>query len=172
MQSSSRRAPLATVTGAFALTASLVVAPAAQAQTVRHVHFSFPVQETNTDLCPFPIELSGTVSGDVQDFRDAAGNFVRVVLHFTNNFTESAKGTTLTQRDRYNEFDLDFDRNGGGAPARIVTVGNLTHVRLPHGQGVIVEAGRVTEDLLTGEVTMNGHFSTSVGDTAAYCAAF
>jgi hypothetical protein len=167
-----RRGLLAAAAGSIALATSLMGAPAAQAQTVRHVRFTFPVQETITDQCQFPIDLSGTVSGDVQDFRDDAGNFVRVILHFTNVFTLSAKGTTLTERDRFNEFDLDFARNGGGAPARIVTVGNLTHIRLPSGRSVTVEAGRITEDLITGEVTMNGHFTISNGDTDAFCAAF
>jgi hypothetical protein len=57
-------------------------------------------------------------------------------------------------------------------PSDTFTVGNLTHVRLPNGQGVTVEAGRVMEDLLSGQVTMDGHFTVSIGDVTAYCAAF
>src|SRR5690349_4499822 len=150
----------------------LLGAPAAHAQTVRHLRFDFPVQDTVTDLCPFPIELSGVTSGTVQDFRDDEGRFVRVTLHFTNTFTLSGKGTVLAERDRYNELDLDFAETGGGAPSRIVTVGNLTHVRLPSGRTVTVEAGRVTEDLGTGQLSTTGHFTVSQGDTAAFCAAF
>src|SRR5690349_9084649 len=96
-------------------------------------------------------------AANVQDFRD--DGLVRVALHFANTFTLSADGTALTERDRYNEFDLGFAQTGGGAPARIVTVGNLTHIRVPSGRTLTVEAGRITEDLTTGEVTMNGHFS-------------
>jgi hypothetical protein len=165
----SRRLAVAT---ASALVTVLMVGSPAHAQTVRHIRFSFAMQDTITDQCPFPIELSGSVSGNVQDFRDSDSWFVRVILHFTDTFTLSAKGTTLTERDRSNERDLDFAESGGGAPGRIVTVGNLTHVHLPSGRTLTVEAGRISEDLTTGQVTRNGHFTVSNDDSAAFCAAF
>jgi hypothetical protein len=90
-------------------------APAAQARTVVHDSFSFPVDEVIDDLCPFPIQLSGQVSAKVQAFLDDAGNFTKVILHFSNTFTLSANGSSLSGSAHYNEFDVKFDSSRGRA---------------------------------------------------------
>src|SRR5512133_1139551 len=104
-------------------------APAAQARTVVHQTFSFPRDDVIDDLCPFPIQLSGQVSGHVEAFYDDAGNFIEVILHFSNTFTLSANGSSLSGNDRYTEFDVGFD--GGGAPSTSITAGLSFHIRVP-----------------------------------------
>ena len=156
--------------GVLALATTVLNPAVAQARTVNHVTLSFPITDTITDLCTFLIAVSGAISGHVQDVRDGNGNFLRVALHFTNNITFSAKGTTLVSREHVNEFDLDFQ--GGGAPTRIVSVGNTLHLQLPDHRLVAMEAGRISEDLQTGAVTATPNFHLSDSETQALCAAF
>jgi hypothetical protein len=155
-----------------ALVSALAVvgwAPAAQATTVVHQTFSFPVDDVLTDLCPFPIQSSGQVAGHVEAFYDEAGNFVKVILHFSNTFTLSANGSSLSGNDRYTEFDVGFD--GGGAPSTSITAGLRFHIRVPGEGTVTLEAGRIVVDEATDTVVFQtGNFAPS-GDTAALCAA-
>jgi hypothetical protein len=46
------------------------------------------------------VQLSGQSSGHVQVFRDDAGNFVKVILHFSNTFTLSANGRSVTGKEQ------------------------------------------------------------------------
>jgi hypothetical protein len=145
-------------------------APAA-ARTVEHVPFSFPIEETVGDLCNFPVQLHGESSGHVEAFRSDTGGFVKVILHFHNDFTLSANGKSLTERDRFNEFDVNF--NGGGAPTQVITSGLFVHIRLPSG-GVVIAAGRVVVDVVTDTVLFeagNQPLPFSSRDQAALCAA-
>jgi hypothetical protein len=57
------------------------------------------------------------------------GGFVDVILHFNNDFTLSANGNSVTERDRFNEFDVNFA--GGGFPTQVITSGHFVHIRLP-----------------------------------------
>jgi hypothetical protein len=135
-----------------------------------HDSFSFPVDEVIGDLCPFPIQLSGQVSAEVEAFFDDAGHFTKVILHFSNSFTLSANDSSLSGSAHYNEFDVEFD-SAGGAPSTIITVGLIARLRLPHGGTVSVEAGRIIEDVATDSVVFRaGNLGTSE-DTAAICAA-
>ena len=145
-------------------------APAAQASTVVHDSFSFPVDEVIDDLCPFPIQLSGQVSGQVEAFLDDVGNFTKVILHFSNTFTLSANGSSLSGSAHYNEFDIEFD-SSGGAPSQVIETGLFARLRLPNGGTVSVEAGRIVTDVATDSVVFRaGNLGTSE-DTAAICAA-
>ncbi len=141
--------------------------PAAQASTVVHDAFSFPVDEVADDICPFPIRFSGTVSAQVEAFFDDAGNFTKVILHFSNVLALSGNGVTLQHVERFNEFDVGFD--GTGAPSTVITAGLLVHDQLPDGRTVALEVGRIVEDAATGDVTFTAGHS---GDPAAFCAAF
>jgi hypothetical protein len=150
------------------LAAAVTAAPAA-ARTVEHEPFSFPIEDTIDDLCAFPVQLSGQSSGHVQVFRDDAGNFVKVILHFSNTFTLSANGRSVTGKEHYNEFDVGFD--GGGAPSQVITAGLFTHIRLPDQRTVVVEAGRVVEDVATHSLVFEAGTPFTTGDIAALCAA-
>jgi hypothetical protein len=144
-------------------------APAAQARTIVHQTFSFPVNDVIGDECPFPIQRSGQVSGHVEAFYDDAGNFIKVILHFSNTFTFSANGSSLSESDHYNEFDVGFD--GGGAPSTEILAGLITHIRLPHGGTVVLEAGRIVFDVATDTMVFQAGNDVTSGEEAAFCAA-
>jgi hypothetical protein len=155
----------------FGVLGAGATATPAEALTVNHVRTSFTLDETieADSLCAFDVELTGVSSVHVEDFRDAKGDFVKVIFHFSNTVTLSANGQSLTQTARYNQFDVGFD--GGGAPSQIITAGLFFHVRLPNHQGVVIEAGRNIYDLNAEEgVFQAGNIFTS-GDNAALCAA-
>jgi len=153
-------------TGLMALTGG----QSAQALTVEHDEFTFPVEETVDDICAFPIALSGSTSVRVTAFRDDEGNFVKVILHFSSTLTQSANGKTLSSGERFNEFDVDFDPNGG-APSTIVKTGVIfATFRLPGG-GTIVEAGRIVEDVTTDSIVFEKGNLSHEGDVSALCEA-
>lgn len=163
------RAKRASLCAALTALMALTWAPSAQALTVEHDEATFPVEETIDDICAFPIALSGTTSVRVTAFRDE-GNFVKVILHFSSTLTLSANGKTLSGGERYNEFDVDFDPEGG-APSTIVTTGVFFPTfRLPGG-GTIVQAGRIVEDVPTDSIVFEkGNLGTE-GDVSALCEA-
>ena len=135
------------------------LAPGVQAETprVQHVNFSFPVDFVIDDLCAFPIAVSGEVSGHVTAFIDDEGNFTKVILHFSSALTWSANGTSIPlETGHWNEFDVGFD--GSGAPSQVIETGLLSHLRLPNGRTVGVEAGRIVTDVATDSVIFRaGH---------------
>jgi hypothetical protein len=145
----------------------------AQANTVIHDQFTETFEETVTDICSFPVNITGQISAFVEAFKDDQGRILKVNLHFDNTISFSANGNTVIDRQRYNEFDLGFDvsvQPGFIAPTTIVYTGLTAQMNLPGGP-VLVEAGRTVEDVATGTVIFQaGRVSTS-GDAAAQCAA-
>ncbi len=146
--------------------------PAAHAADppVDHGAFSFPVDETDSFLCPFPLQVTGQVSGHFASFFDDAGNISRAIIHFSNEFTVNANGISLPQTERWNNVIL-FDDSGN--PVSETIAGLLVHIRLPHGRTVGLDVGRIVENPTTGDVLFQaGNFQLASGDTAALCAAF
>ena len=152
------------------LVAALAFAGAmpAHAQSVEHAEFSDVIDETITDLCAFPIQLTGVSSGHVQAFRDDAGEFIRVTLHYSVNLTLTANGKSLTERDRYNQFDVDFQ--GVNFPHHVIHTGLLVHIKLPNGAAVI-QAGRIIDDVVNGTVVFEKGNPFTVQENEALCAA-
>ena len=141
----------------------------AHAQTVNHFRFSEPVVDTITDLCAFPVQLNGVSSVHIEEFLNNDGVRVKVFFHFNNEFTLSANGKSLTERDRYNQFDVNFFE-GGGFPQQVVAAGLFLHIKVPGGRAVIA-AGRVIDDIVTGEVVFEKGNPVTSGDVEALCAA-
>jgi hypothetical protein len=146
-------------------------APAAQAQTPpEHGSFSFSFDEIDTSLCPFPLQVSGQVSGDFTDFFDDAGNLTKSIIHIAATSTLSANGISLPGSEHSNFFLL-FDESGNllGETATGVT----DKIHLPDGGVVGINVGRIVFDPTTGEVLFQaGKWQLFSGDTAALCAAF
>jgi hypothetical protein len=145
-------------------------APAAQARTVVHDSFSFPVDEVFEDACPFPVHFSGQVSGQVEAFYDDAGNLIKVILHFSNTFTLSANGSSLPGSTHNNQFDVEFD-SAGGAPSQVIETGLFARLRLPDGGTVSVEAGRIVTDVATDTIVFQAGNFDNPRYAAAVCAA-
>jgi hypothetical protein len=146
-------------------------APAAQAQTPpEHGSFSFSFDEIDPFLCPFPLQVSGQVSGDFTDFFDDAGNLTKSIIHIAATSTLSANGISLPGSEHSNFFLL-FDESGNviGETATGVT----DKIHLPDGGVVGINVGRIVFDPTTGEVLFQaGNWQLFSGDTAALCAAF
>ena len=152
------------------LVAALAFAGAApaHAQSVEHAYFSDPINDTVTDLCAFPVQITGVSSGHVQAFRNDAGGFIRVTLHYSVKLTLSANGKTLTERDKYNQFDVDFE--GGGAPNHVIHTGLLVHIKGLPGVNVI-QSGRIIDDVVTNTVVFEKGNVWTVEKQEALCAA-
>jgi hypothetical protein len=129
--------------------------------------FTFPVDEFDSGLCGFPIHIQSQASGSTTFLFDAAGNPERLLVHFAiADGTFSANGVSLRQGSNHNTTTYAFDSSGNLTTA--VTVGVTTQIFLSHG--VVIEAGRVVEDLLTGSVTFEGN-SLTPEDGQALCGA-
>jgi hypothetical protein len=146
-------------------------APAAQAQTPpEHGSFSFPFEETDPFLCPFPLQVIGQTSGHFTDFFDDAGNLTKVIVHLSSTSTLSANGESLSGSYRWNLFLL-FDESGNVIGE--TQTGLNSKISLPDGGVVGLDVGRIVFDPTTGEVLFQkGNWQLFSGDTADLCAAF
>jgi hypothetical protein len=125
-----------------------------------------------SDICSFPVHLTGQVSASTTAFRDAQGRLLKVHLHFDNTFTLTANGKTVTERNRYNEFDIGFDvtvQPEVVVPTRIVQTGLSSKSSLPGGGVVLVEAGRIVLDAATDTVVFQAGNPRTSGEVAALC---
>ena len=143
-------------------------APAAQARTVVHDSFSFAVDEVFEDACPFPVHFSEQVSGQVEEFYDDGGNLIKVIVHFSNTFTLSANGNSLSGSTHNNQFAVEFDSSGG---AQVIETGLFARLRLPNGGTIGVEAGRIVTDVATHTIVFQAGNFDNPRSAAAVCAA-
>jgi hypothetical protein len=129
--------------------------------------FTFPVDEFDSGLCGFPIHIQSQASGSFTILFDAAGNPEQMLVQFAiADGTFSANGVSLRQGSSHNTTIFSYD--GSGNLATIATVGVTTQIFLPHG--VVIEAGRVVENVVTGDVTFVGKALTPE-DGQALCGA-
>jgi hypothetical protein len=131
---------------------------------------AFPSRRPTPFLCPFPLQVSGQVSGHFTDFFDDAGNLTKVIVHFAGTATLSANGESLSGSNRWNLFLL-FDESGNVIGE--TQTGLNSKISLPDGGVVGLDVGRIVFDPTTGEVLFQaGNWQLFSGDTAALCAAF
>lgn len=129
--------------------------------------FSFAVDEFDSGLCGFPIHIQAQASGSTTFLFDTAGNPVRLLVQFSiADGTFSANGVTLRQGSNHNATMYVFDSSGD--VTTVTTVGVTTLVFLP--RGVVIEAGRMVEDVAAGTVAFEGK-SLTPGDGRALCGA-
>jgi hypothetical protein len=139
---------------------------AANPPTTTAVDTSFSV--VVTDLCAFPVTISGTQSGTSRAFTDRRGVPTRTIFHTVEQDTFSAGGAVLRGLPFVNQQTLVFD--GSGQLIHDYEVGVIERVPLPNGS-TFLSAGRVdfvahpdVSVLITPDV---GHS----GDLAGLCAA-
>jgi hypothetical protein len=104
--------------------------------------YEFFDEFVDTEVCaaePWQFDVHATEHGygSVEIFFDADGNFVRGIDHLNLDFTISANGITLTERDQINTF---FDADG------FAERGLWTHIQSPHGGIVLLDAGQLVFD--------------------------
>jgi hypothetical protein len=132
---------------------SMLLATSAQAATprVEQGSFTFPVDEVDIGLCSFPISVQSQASIRFTSFLSGDGTLQRLILHFSiSEGTVSANGVSLRQGSNHNTTTVLFDASGN--PITSTIVGLTTQWFLPGG-GMVIEAGRLVEDGLTGAVT-------------------
>jgi hypothetical protein len=117
---------------------AVIVSPAALAHAAVPEHGTFDDQESGTDpagtTCSFAVDFRQDEAGRYTVFFDAAGEFVRVVIHITYDATISANGHVLSEHDTYTRTIY--------ADGTMRDEGLTAHVQGPAGL-VIRDAGRI-----------------------------
>jgi hypothetical protein len=127
----------------------------------------FPISGVITDVCPFPIEYTGTQSGHDLLFYDRNGRLTRVQTHATEELVLSANGRTLVVEPF--PFNLTVRLDERGRVTNVFLAGLVFRVQLPDGRK-FVSAGRL--DFIAAGV--NFAVVPAVGrsgDVSALCAA-
>lgn len=120
-----------------------------------------------TDLCAFPVTVTGVSNGAVTDFYDANGNITRTQIRSSEQDTFSANGKTLVGVPY--SFSVEWLYDSTGQVVQQNAAGIIEKVPLPDGT-MFISAGRITltgsEEpfLLVPEVGRSG-------DIAALCSA-
>jgi hypothetical protein len=100
----------------------------------------------------------------VQFFHDQQGNLIRSLAHIQLRGTDSANGVSLPDTaDFTHTYDFTTGINGD--------LGVITHVIVPNGGTVLINAGRVLSDDQGNLLFVAGNHQAISGDISAYCAA-
>jgi len=141
-----------------------VNAPSALASAPAVQQFQGSFTDVDSQTCGFPITINENFTVDVQFFYDQHGNLIRSLAHIQLRGTDSANGVTLPDTaDFTHTFDFTTGINGD--------LGVTTHVIIPHGGTVLIDAGRVLSDEQGNLLFVAGNHQVISGDVAAYCAA-
>jgi hypothetical protein len=141
-----------------------VNASAALASAPTFQQFQGSFTEVDSQTCGFPITINQNFTTDVQFFYDQQGNLVRSLAHIQLRGTDSANGVSLRDTaDFTHTFDFTTGINGD--------LGVTTHVIIPNGGIVLIDAGRVLSDEQGNLLFVAGNHQVISGDIAAYCAA-
>lgn len=154
--------PRTLLVGLAAMAAAILPAPAALAASPTFLHLAGSFSEVDTQTCGFPIHIQQNFTVDVQFFDDASGNLDHSLAHIQLRGTDSANGISLTDTANYTHtFDFTTGIDGD--------IGLTSHVRLPNGGTVAVEAGRVLTDAQGNLQFVAGRHQFLAGDLSAYC---
>jgi hypothetical protein len=141
-----------------------VNAPFALAATPTFQQFQGSFTEVDTQTCGFPITINENFTADVQFFYDRQENLIRSLAHIQLRGTDSANGVSLADTaDFTHTFDFTTGINGD--------LGVTTHVIVPNGGTVLIDAGRVLSDEQGNLLFVAGNHQVISGDISAYCAA-
>jgi hypothetical protein len=136
--------------------------PSALAASPAFQHFQGSFTDVDTETCGFPITLDRNFAADVQFFYDQQGNLIRSLAHIQLRGTDSANGVSLPDTANYTHtYDFTTGINGD--------LGVTSHVILPNGGTVLIDAGKVLSDDQGNLLYEAGHRPMS--DFPAYCAA-
>jgi hypothetical protein len=139
-------------------------APFAFAATPTFQQFQGSSTDVDTQTCGFPITVNENFTVDVQFFYDQQGNLIRSLAHIQLRGTDSANGVSLLDTaDFTHTYDFTTGINGD--------LGVITHVIVPNGGIVLINAGRVLSDDQGNLLFVAGKHQVISGDISAYCAA-
>jgi hypothetical protein len=132
---------LLALTGAAAMTLALVPVAAADAPTFRGTYDNGYETFVDTEVCAaapwgFDVDATEHEYGTYLVWLDAAGNFVKAIVHSNYDASISANGNTIVERDTWTDF---FAPNGSRS------VGLTVHIQGPGGI-VVRDAGQIVRD--------------------------
>ena len=120
------------------------------------------------DVCAFPVNISGTVSGFEIDYRDQSGALTRSFIHQVEQDTFTANGKTLVGDPFTTEFHILFD--SGGSVIHTYGTGLYERIRLPDGS-LFISAGRADFTQHPGVGFLLSPDMGNPGNLAGFCAA-
>jgi hypothetical protein len=121
-----------------------------------------------TDVCAFPVNVSGTFSGFEIDYRDQSGALTRSFIHQVEQDTFTANGKTLVGDPFTTEFNIRFDSSGH--VTHIYGTGLFETIRLPDGS-LFISAGRADFTQHPGVGFLLSPDMGNPGNLAGFCAA-
>lgn len=148
--------------------AVFAVAPAAHASPPTRVPVTVTSTSTLTDVCAFPVVVSGTVSGVEMIQDNGTTSTISATGHEQD--TLSANGVTLTGLPYSFRISLVIDDNSGNILQGSFSAGVVEKVPLPDGR-LFITAGRVDEALHADQSVGIVPDVGNTGDIAALCAA-
>jgi hypothetical protein len=140
-----------------------LTAPAlAMAPEIKPVDDSFSF---TSDICPFPIDATTRITGTETLFFDDQGNVLRDVLHLFAYavWTNPRSGKSVIESDHLTGVILP--------DVGFAQIGLNFHLRLPNGQTVLIDAGKLVLDEEGNILFQAGKHQFVDGDVAAVCAA-
>jgi hypothetical protein len=121
-----------------------------------------------TDVCAFPINVDGTISGTETDYVDESGALTRISVNEVEQDTYTANGRTLVGTPfTFNEQVL-FDSSGN--VTHHYASGLIEKITLPDGS-LFISAGRLDFTQHPGVRFILSPDMGHTGDLAAFCAA-
>jgi hypothetical protein len=144
-----------------------VFASPAAADQPTHYPVELTFSEVLTDVCPFPVNVDGAVSGTGIDFFDKSGALTRTLHHVIEQDTFTANGKTLVGIPYHVNLEFLFDSSG--QLTEFFGKGVFEKIPLPDGS-LFISAGRA-------EFTQHGVFfllspdKGNPGNVAGFCAA-
>jgi len=121
-----------------------------------------------TDVCAFPVNVSGTFSGFEIDYRDQSGALTRSFIHQVEQDTFTANGKTLVGDPFTTQFNILFDSSGH--VTHIYGTGLFETIRLPDGS-LFISAGRADFTQHPGVGILLSPDMGNPGNLAGFCAA-
>jgi hypothetical protein len=148
--------------------ASVALADSAAADTVTRTPYG-PVTTSIvvTDLCSFPVTVTGTQTGYLIEHNLSSGGET-LIFHGTQTDVFTANGNALTGLPYTGTIELTTDADGN--PIRFASEGIIEHVPLPQG-GEFFAAGRIDWMLHLDAFTLVNPDHGRLGNVAGLCAA-
>ncbi len=141
---------------------ALAVTPTTEVFTI--VNFTY----VNTSLCGFPVTFTENGTFKVTTYYDSAGNPVKSILTNQSRYTETATAYGKTLLGNYPAPSITSFPSGTA-----VLLGLRINYTVPGAGAVLLDAGRVVFDLVTGAVVFEaGQHQRLDGDAEAFCSYF
>ena len=149
-----------------ALAAAIFALPVVATEPAKYP-VAFPFSAELLDVCPFPINLQGSVNGTGIDYFDKSGALIRAFNHVTEQDTFTANGKTLVGLPY--DVNMEFFFDSSGQVTKWLASGIIEKIPLPDGS-LFISAGRA-EFVHHGAYFLLSPDKGNPGNVAGFCAA-